>query len=241
MNHARPDTNGRPAPPGSPPAASAPGRMSGAYYPFWCAFRLFYRFYWRWQIRHAERVPVRGPVVLASNHQSFLDPPLIGATLPRQINYLARDTLFDVPFVGHLLRLWRVVPVDRDGGGGAGLKGIFDRLRSGGAILLFPEGTRTRDGNLQRARSGLGLIVAKSAAPVVPIRIFGAYEAYGRHRTVPRPYRVTVVFGEPLDFARERAEAQDCSKERLKQIYREISDEIMAAIARITPDAERSA
>ena len=130
-----------------------------------------------------------------------------------------------------MLRSWRVVPVDRDGGGAAGLKGIFDRLQSGGAIIIFPEGTRSRDGQLQPARSGIGLTVVKSKAPVVPVRVFGTFEAYGRHLRLPRPRRVSVTFGEPMMFEVLRAEAATCEKPRLKEIYQQVANEIMAAIA----------
>src|SRR5437763_14510963 len=125
--------------------------MNFPYFVSWLLFRLIFATYFRWRIFNGSRVPMEGPVILAANHASFLDPPLVGAALPRALNYLARDTLFSVPVVGGLLRLWEVVPVDRDGGGAAGLKGIFDRLLRGGAILLFPEGTRSRDGGLPSA------------------------------------------------------------------------------------------
>ena len=157
-------------------------------------------------------MPETGAVILASNHASFLDPPLVGAGLKRGINYLARESLFRFPGIGALLRSWNAVPVDRDGGGAAGLKAILDRLLAGGGIILFPEGTRTRDGNLQPARSGIGLVVIKSAAPVVPVRVFGTYEAYGRHIKFPRPKRIAVKYGQPMNFEKLRAEAKNCSK-----------------------------
>ncbi len=211
------------------------GPMNFSYRLGYHAFRTLYATWFHWRVFNPERVPASGPVILASNHASFLDPPLIGSGIRRMVNYLARDTLFDVPVVGALLRSWRVVPVDREGGGAAGLKGIMDRLRHGGIILLFPEGTRTRDGQLRAAKSGVGLVVIKSAAPVVPVRVFGTYEAYGRHRHWPRPRRVAVKYGVPLDFKMWRAEAQTCSKTRLKEIYQEVSDQIMAAIAKLEP------
>jgi 1-acyl-sn-glycerol-3-phosphate acyltransferase len=133
------------------------------------------------------------------------------------------------------LRNWNSVPVDRDGGGAAGLKAIIDRLLAGGAIILFPEGTRTRDGQLQPARSGIGLTVIKSTAAVVPVRVFGTYEAYGRHIKIPRPHRIMVKYGRPMLFEKLRAEARTCPKPRLKQIYQEVADEIMAAIAKLEP------
>ena len=162
--------------------------------------------------------------------------PLVGAGVRRDINYLARESLFRFPVVGSVLRSWNSVPVDRDGGGAAGLRAILDRLLKGGAIILFPEGTRSRDGKLQPARSGIGLTVIKSEAPVVPARVFGTFEAYGRHMKVPRPRRhVAVKYGMPLYFQQLRAEAKTCSKPRLKEIYQQVADEIMSAIAALQP------
>jgi 1-acyl-sn-glycerol-3-phosphate acyltransferase len=209
--------------------------MNLSYRLAWLGFRAMYRFYFRWRVFNAERVPLTGSVILASNHASFLDPPLVGSGLHRGINYLARESLFRFPGMGALLRSWQAVPVDRDGGGAAGLRAILDRLLAGGAIILFPEGTRTKDGNLQPARSGIGLVVIKSDAPVVPVRTFGTFAAYGRHVKFPRPKQVAVKYGLPMQFEILRAEAKNCSKARLKEIYQQIANEIMAAIAALEP------
>ena len=207
--------------------------MNPAYLLGWVTFRCIFATYFRWRVFHAAHVPREGPVILAANHASFLDPPLIGAALPRQINFLARESLFRFPVLKTILRSWHVVPVDREGGGAKGLKIILDRLLAGGAIILFPEGTRTHDGQLQPARPGIGLTVIKSTAPVVPLRVFGSYEAFGRHVRVPRPRRLTVKFGEPMSFERLRDEAKTCSKSRLKEIYQQVADEILQAIAKL--------
>ena len=214
--------------------------MNVPYFIGWCAFRALYKFYFRWRVYNAERVPLEGGVILASNHASFIDPPLVGSGVKRGINYLARENLFRFPVMGWVLRQWQVVPVDREGGGAAGLRAILDRLLAGGAIILFPEGTRTRDGKLQPARSGIGLTVIKSTAPVVPARVFGTFEAYGRHLSLPRPHRVSVKYGQPMRFEQLRAEAKVCSKARLKQIYQQVADEIMAAIAKLEPYEDKS-
>ena len=207
--------------------------MNPYYFLGWICFRALYRFYFRWRVYNPERVPLKGPVILAANHASFLDPPLVGSGVKRGINYLARENLFNIPVVGWVLRRWQVVPVDREGGGAKGLKAILDRLLEGGAIILFPEGTRTRDGRLQPVRSGIGLTVIKSDAPVVPVRVFGTFEALGRQMKFPHPHRVEVKYGRPMLFAELRAEAKICSKQRLKEIYQQVADEIMAAIAKL--------
>jgi len=213
--------------------------MNPVYFLGWCFFRTVFKLYFRWRVFNPERVPLEGPVILASNHASFLDPPLVGAGVKRGINYLARENLFRFPVMGWVLRNWQVVPVDREGGGARGLKAILDRLLDGGAIILFPEGTRTRDGKLQPARSGIGLTVIKSDAPLVPVRVFGTFEAYGRQMRLPRPRRVAVKYGQPMRFEQLRAEARVCAKPRLKEIYHQVADEILRAIATLEAREER--
>ena len=212
--------------------------MSPVYHIGWLFFRVVYAVYFRWRVYNPERVPLRGGVILASNHASFLDPPLVGSGIHRQINYLARASLFANPLAGWLLRKWSAIPVDRDGGGAAGLKAILDRLLAGGAIILFPEGTRTKDGKLQPARSGIGLTVIKSEAVVIPVRTFGTFECYSRNHKFPVPRKVAVKYGKPMEFKELRSESKACSKPRLKEIYQEIADEIMAASAKLDPISE---
>jgi 1-acyl-sn-glycerol-3-phosphate acyltransferase len=207
--------------------------MNTSYSIGWHFFRGVFSTYFRWKVYNPERVPLSGPVILASNHASYIDPPLVGAGVRRKINYLARDTIFKVPVLASILRSWEVVPVDRDGGTGRGLRMILERLERGGAIILFPEGTRSRSGELNPARSGIGLTVIKSAAPVVPARVFGTYRAFGAQMRFPRPRSLAVKYGQPMYFEALRAEARDCPKPRLKEIYQQVADEIMAAIARL--------
>ena len=209
--------------------------MNFIYWIGWSSFRVMYATYFRWRVLHPERVPANGAVILASNHASFLDPPLVGSGLRRECTFLARDTLFRFGPSRWLLTKWQAVPIDRDGGSASGMKRILEALNRGRAVILFPEGTRTRDGHLQKVRSGVGLIAAKTDAPVVPVRVWGTFEAYGRHVKFPKPKRVTVKYGEPLHFRELRAEAKNCSKERLKEIYQQIANEIMAAITALEP------
>jgi 1-acyl-sn-glycerol-3-phosphate acyltransferase len=201
----------------------------------WTCFRVMYATYFRWRVFHPERVPDSGAVILACNHASILDPPLVGCGLHRECTFLARETLFRFPPIRWLFTKWHAVPLDRDGGGASGMKRIVAALGRGRAVILFPEGTRTHDGQLQSVRHGVGLIVVKSGAPVVPVRVWGTFEAYGRNVRVPKPKRVTVKYGKPMSFLALREEAKICSKERLKEIYQEIANQIMAAIGRLEP------
>lgn len=205
----------------------------------WTFFRILFATYFRWRVFHPERVPREGAAILAANHTSFLDPPLVGSGLPRRVTMLARQSLFRFPVFGSLLRAWHAVPVDPRGGSPAGLKAIADSLQTGQAVLIFPEGTRSADGQIKPARSGLGLVVIRSQAPVIPIRIWGTYEAYGRGLHCPRPKPVAVKYGHPLPFLELRQEAQRCSKQRLKAIYQEVTDQTMAAIAGLKPERDQ--
>lgn len=194
-----------------------------------------YATYFRWRVFHPERVPESGAVILACNHASILDPPLVGCGLHRECTFLARETLFRFPIIRWVLTKWQAVPIDREGSSVSGMKRIVAALGNGRAVILFPEGTRTHDGKLQSVRHGVGLIVVKSGTPVVPVRVWGTFEAYGRTVKVPKPKRVTVKYGQPMPFTELREEAKNCSKERLKEIYQEIANQIMAAIGRLEP------
>ncbi len=215
--------------------------MNLLYFSVWVFSRLLFKFVFRWQVFNPERVPQRGPAILASNHASYFDPPLVGAGLWRTLHYLGREDLFKYPVIGWGLRTVQAVPVDRDGGGAAGLRAILDQLLAGGAILLFPEGTRTRDGKLQAPRAGIGLTVIKSDAPVIPVRVFGTFDAFGRRHALPRPFRrVGVKYGPPIDLQGLRLEAKHCSKARLKEIYREVAQKLMQEIEKLGPYTDKA-
>jgi 1-acyl-sn-glycerol-3-phosphate acyltransferase len=165
-----------------------------------------------------------GPAILASNHASFLDPPLVGVCCRKDVYFLARKSLFEKPIIGPILAQLNTVPVDRDRGDVGAIRAMIKLLKSGNRVLVFPEGTRSKDGNLQPARAGVGLLIAKSLAPVVPVRVFGSYSALPRTggiRFVP----ITVVIGKPLFFTKE-----DLGDDE-RAAYQVLSDRVMAAIA----------
>lgn len=184
------------------------------------------RIFFRLRYVHRERMIEHGPVILAANHQSFLDPGFAGGASRRAIYFLARRTLLDGAFFGWLLPKLNVIPVDSETGKDrTALKALIRILRAGQGTLVFPEGQRSPDGNLQPAQPGLGLVIAKTLAPVVPIRVFGAYEAWPIHEKWPRPGRVTVVVGEPIYFTEQDLERGS------KDLYQRLSQRVMDAIA----------
>ena len=197
---------------------------------YWVGYhlsRLAGRLLFRFRVIHRERMLQSGPVILAMNHQSYLDPPLAGTTSDRPIYFLARRTLLDVPLLGGVLPKLNVIPVNQEGVDRRAIKTVIRVLQAGNGVLMFPEGSRTFDGNLQAAEPGLGLIIAKTLAPVVPLRIFGAREALprdgGRLRLVP----ITIVIGEPIVFRATDLELPG------KQLYAQLSDRVMKAISEL--------
>src|SRR6266704_2734315 len=162
--------------------------------------RLLARLFYGFRIIHRERVIQTGPVILAMNHQSFFDPPLAGNACDRAIFFLAKKSLMELPVLGWLLPKLNVIPVEIEGSDRSALKALIRILRAGEGALFFPEGARTPDGNLQPALPGLGLVIARTHAPVVPMRIFGAFEAWPIGGKIHLWRRITIVVGEPVCF-----------------------------------------
>jgi 1-acyl-sn-glycerol-3-phosphate acyltransferase len=173
----------------------------------------------------AERIPATGPVVILANHESHFDPVLIGVSTWRPLSFLARKSLFQGPF-GLLIRSLNAIPLDRDGGGIAGLREAIGRLKGGEATLIFPEGTRTDDGTLREFRPGFGILARRSRATIVPAGIQGAFQAWPRQSRWPRPGRVTVHIGRPIPP--DVVDALD-EEELLKLVRRRIGASVRVA------------
>lgn len=194
------------------------------YFLAWLVSRVLFRF----RVIHRERIIREGAVIFAMNHESYLDPPLAGISTGRAVFFLARKTLLDVPLLGWLLPKLNVVPVDQEGNDRSALKALLRILKAGRATVVFPEGARTLDGNLQPALPGLGFVIAKTLAPVVPMRIFGAREALPRGGGRVRLHRITIVVGEPLRFTATDLEPAG------KELYQRLSERVMEAIAQLS-------
>ena len=191
---------------------------------FYNLAKLLARMIFSMRVIHPERMVESGPLLIAVNHSSFFDPPLAGICSRRGVYYLARKTLLKWPFFGPLFPAMNVIPVERDGNDMSALREVIKKVKDGNAVLLFPEGTRSLDGNLQPARAGIGLVIAKTGAPVLPMRIFGAYEAFPKNARRFQLSQITVVIGEPIHFTEE--EISNTSRET----YQLLSTRVMDAI-----------
>jgi 1-acyl-sn-glycerol-3-phosphate acyltransferase len=172
-----------------------------------------------------ENVPLDGPCLFAANHKSYLDPPLLGAAAPREISYFAKKELFRIPLFGPMIRGYGAIPIDRAGFDRQGIEQALEVLERGGALLVFPEGTRIRRSGFGEPKVGIGLLALRSGAPVVPVHLASTWEPRRRGlRRIP----VRVRFGAPLRF--ERTASGPVARAR----YHEVALIVMAAIAALS-------
>ena len=198
--------------------------MKWIYWIGWMSFGAAFRTLFGLRIVGEQHLITEGPVLVASNHQSFLDPPLIGNLYKDEMVYLARKTLFN-SVTRWLYSQWNAIPVDQDRPDMASLKTIIRKLKEGHRVLVFPEGSRTLDGNLGEAAPGIGLIAVKSGVPIQPVRISGARDALPRGSARIRFARITVSIGPPIILIPEEIKAA-----KGKEDYERIARRIMAAI-----------
>ncbi len=173
-----------------------------------------------------ENIIEDGPAIMAANHASYFDPPLVGITCKSELYFLARKTLFDMPVLGPLIARVNALPVDLSKGDVSALRTVIHLLKDGKRTVIFPEGTRSLNGQIQQARPGIGMIIARTLVPVVPMRIFGSFEAWpkgGKIKTHP----ITVVVGKPLRFAKEDFATSN------RETYQKASERVLATIAAI--------
>ena len=151
----------------------------------------------RWRASGQSNVPTTGGVLLVSNHLSFLDVVFLGLPLRRPLNYVARSTLF-VSILGWFIRSVGAFPIQREGIGASGMKETLKRLRAGGIVTLFPEGTRSHDGQLGPLKPGIAVLVERVGVPVVPTGLAGMFEVWPRSRLLPVPHPVRIHYGRPI-------------------------------------------
>jgi len=176
-----------------------------------------------------ENFPRTGPVIVASNHASLLDPIIVGIAAPRRLNYMAKDTLFKNRLFAWIIYSLGGVPLKREGADVAAFKEALNRLTQGKPVLVFPEGTRSKDGDLQRPRPGIGFLEANSSALILPCYIKGSIDVLPAHSLIPRPRPISIYFGRPMKF--------DDVKIDKKDRYIFIAEKVMERIAELKTHA----
>ncbi len=162
----------------------------------WLIFRVGFGL----DVRGQHHLPRRGAFVLASNHVSFLDPPVLGAACPRRLTFMARADLFRHGALGVFMRTMRVIPLHRGEADPRAIREALGRLRRGGAVAVFPEGGRQPSGRLGAAKRGVGLLAIAAGVPIVPVVVRGTFEAWPPHARAPRRVKIRVAFGEPIAY-----------------------------------------
>lgn len=160
--------------------------------------RLLATLFFQIRVSGRECLPPDGGVMVLSNHQSHFDPVLIGLACDRRLNYLARETLFRFAPFRWLIESLDAIPIDREGLGLAGLKETLRRLRRGEPVLIFPEGTRTNDGEVGPLKPGFSSLAKRAGVPLLPVAIVGAYDAWPRRHLLPGISTIHIHFGQPL-------------------------------------------
>lgn len=183
--------------------------------------RIVFVIWLRFRARGTDKIPLTGGGLILANHQSFLDPLLIGLPLTRPISYLARDSLFRIPIIGWILRNTYVKPINRDNASTATIRETIHRLDEGFLCGVFPEGTRSETGDVGEFKPGFVALARRMNLPIYPVGVAGAHLAMGRKSFFLKPYRVRVVFGDPIQPEEIAALKERGREEELVQLVRD--------------------
>lgn len=166
-------------------------------------------------VRGQEHVPKQGPFILASNHLSFLDPPVLGAACPRRLSFMAREDLFGVGFLAFLMRGLHVISLKRGESDIAAIREAVHRLHRGDVVAIFPEGTRQQSGKLSAANRGVGLLAMTARVPIVPVLLRGTFEAMPPTTNRFHRAKIRVAFGPAIPYTTETSPATDLSTRQI--------------------------
>ncbi|MFZ4572933.1 MAG: lysophospholipid acyltransferase family protein [Phycisphaerales bacterium] len=184
--------------------------------------RAIFRVVYRPIVIDAHRVPTKGPLLIAANHQSYLDPPLVGDYPARQCAFVARAGLFKVPIFAPLIRSLDATPIKESGNDRGAIMTVLELLKNGQAVVIFPEGSRSTDGAMHQFKRGLALLVKMGKVPVVPAALEGCYDCFppgGRPRFFWRGPRVALQFGDPISYEEFMKDGPDAG---LQHVEREV-------------------
>jgi 1-acyl-sn-glycerol-3-phosphate acyltransferase len=185
----------------------------------WIIFSLFFRI----KIRGVENLPREGGFILASNHLSYFDPPLVGTWVPRQVYFMAKQELFKNPLFGNIIKRTNALPLRRGTIDRVALDLCVETLKAGNVLTVFPEGTRAKEGHFLKPKPGIGMVAVRAGCPIVPVLIDGSNQLMdcllGR-------YRIRITYGQPLSA--EWVKSFEATKESYTQIAEKVMERIEA-------------
>lgn len=176
-------------------------------------FKIYFKLYYHWKIKGFENIPVKGSLVVVANHVSFLDPPVVGCIMNRQVHFMAKEELFKNPLLSWALQKIGTFPVKRGRPDRGALKRALDILRNGEVLGIFPEGTRHKQGRLGRAKSGAVMIPIKTKSPILPVGI--KYEARRLKVSIGQPFTLNEYYERKLS-REDLKKAGDCIMEKIQ-------------------------
>jgi 1-acyl-sn-glycerol-3-phosphate acyltransferase len=198
-------------------------------------FLLLFKVLYRHKTFGVKNVPA-GRAIIAPNHVSFYDPPLVGVSCPEEVHFLAKDLLFRGPILGPIIRRLNAFPVSGDGGDLKTIKSLVALLQKGEKVIIFPEGIRTFDGKLGPIKAGIARIALRADSPIVPTFIHGTYEVWPRQKKFPKLWgRTLCAFGEPIYPSEyqhlEKKEAQEAIAEAVRDSLEHLRRQYLAESA----------
>lgn len=190
---------------------------------------VFCRLYFRIEFEGAERVPASGAMIVAPNHVSYFDPLWVSIPVKRPLRYMTWDKMTRLPLLGSLIQAYGAFPVKVDRGDRAALRHSLEQLRAQGGLMVFPEGARTRNGKLMPFKPGVIRLALETSATIIPVTIIGGYHAFSPHHVFPRPYKVKIVYHEPIKLI------PPADQSNLKEYMNSESERLYSIVASALP------
>ncbi len=199
--------------------------------PYCPLFKRLFRFIFGIKIQGAENIPKEGPFIIASNHRSYIDPPVIASVFPEPVFFVAKEELFRNPLAGFILKHLAAIPIRRGGMDKEALRNSLNILKGGCSLCIFPEGTRAGRGAFLKPKPGVGMLVLKSGVKVLPVYLGGTDDVMPRDSLLPKPFRdIKVVIGKPLEYRKDNISAGDP--------YRYVAEDIMKHIKELAESVQ---
>jgi len=193
--------------------------------PFCPLFKRLFRFIFGVKVSGAENIPAEGPFIIASNHRSYIDPPVIASVFPEPVFFVAKEELFRNPFIGFILKHLAAIPVKRGGMDKRALKSSLTVLKGGCYLCIFPEGTRAGKGTFLKPKPGVGMLVLKSGVKVIPVYLGGTDDVMPRGTLFPKLFgRIKVVIGKPVEYKKDNIPEEDPYQYVAEDIMRNIRE-----------------